>query len=102
MGFTTVPEALRAAGRSAGDAMGELRRVDCAGPVAELAGALPGAKAAGAASSFGNSWRSAFTAWCADADEHVASLGKAADTYVAGDAHAQSSLPSDGKLTAPR
>lgn len=102
MGFTTVPEALRAAGRSAGDAMGELRGVDCAGPVSELATALPGAKAAGAASSFGNSWKSTFTAWCADADEHTTSFGKAADAYVASDHHAQASLPSDGKLTGPR
>jgi hypothetical protein len=102
MGFTTVPEALRAAGRAAAGAMGELRGVDCAGPVSQLAAALPGGKAAGAASSFGNSWKTTFAGWCTEADQQAQALAKAADTYQAGDHAAVSSLPDAGKLTGPR
>jgi hypothetical protein len=102
VGFTTAPEALRATGKAADDAMAELRGVDCGEPVSRLTTALPGGNAAGAATSFGNSWKTSFTTWCADADGQAAALGKAADTYIAGDQHAQSSLPTDGKLTGPR
>jgi hypothetical protein len=102
MGFTTVPEALRAAGKSAGDAVAALGGADCGSPVADVAGALPGSTAAGAASAFANSWKTAFAGWCDEAGQHAAALAKAADTYVAAEHAAQESLPGDGKLRGPR
>jgi hypothetical protein len=102
MGFTTVPEALRAAGRAADGAMGELRGVDCAGPVSQVAAALPGGNAAGAASSFGNSFKTTFSGWCNEADQQAQSLAKAADAYQRTDHAAAISLPDPGKLTGPR
>jgi hypothetical protein len=102
MTFTTVPEALRAAGRAGHDALGELRGADCGAPVEGVSGALPGAKAAGASGSFANSWTSTFTTWCNDAEQHSTALDKAADAYITGDDCARSSLPDGGKLTGPR
>ncbi len=49
MGFTTVPEALRAACRSAGEKVAKLRGADCAEPVGRVAGAVRGGKATVAA-----------------------------------------------------
>ena len=102
MGFTTVPEALRAGGKAGQGAVGELRGADCGSPVADVAAALPGSTAAGAASAYAAAWKTTFTGWCTDADQHAAALTKAADSYVAADQHAHSSLPGDGKLTGPR
>lgn len=67
MGFRTGQDALRAAERVAGDTTGELRGADCGEPVGGLTAALPGGNAAGAASSFSNSWQAAFKTWCTDA-----------------------------------
>lgn len=102
MGFGTVPDALRAAGKTGHDAVAELRGADCGGPVDGVSGAMPGSRAAGAAGSFANTWKSTFITWCNDADQHTNALGQAADSYVAADHHAESSLPGEGKLTGPR
>jgi hypothetical protein len=102
MGLATVPEALRAASKAGRDAVAELRGADCGSPVEKVTAALPGSTAAGAAASFANTWKSTFTAWCDDADQHAAGLETAADTYVAGDDHARSTLPGDGKQSGPR
>lgn len=99
MGFRTVPDALRAAGKAAGDAMGELRGADCAGPIGGLTAALPGGNAA---SSFSNSWTSTFKTWCTDADRYGADLVKAADNYQAGENTATDSMSDSGKLRGPR
>jgi hypothetical protein len=97
-----VPEALRAAGKAGHDAIVEIRGADCGGPVDGVSAALPGSRAAGAAGSFASTWKSTFTAWWNDADQHANALAQAADSYVAADHHAQSSLPGEGKLTGPR
>lgn len=102
MGFTTVPDALRAAGRSAGAAAGTLRGADCGTPVHAVAGALPGAKAAGAATTFAAGWKATLDSWSSDADQHVAALGTAADAYVAGDEHARAALPGEHTMRGPR
>jgi hypothetical protein len=80
----------------------ELREADCGSPVADVAAALPGGKAAGAASAYANAWKSTFAAWRTDADQFTASLTTAADSYVEGDHAAQESLPDDHKMTGPR
>lgn len=101
MGFTTVPDALRAAAQAGQDAVAELRNADCGTPVQGVAGALPGARAASAAASFAHSWASSFTNWCGRSDEHASALAKAADAYVAADDHASSSIPASGTLRGP-
>ncbi|MGV9297180.1 MULTISPECIES: hypothetical protein [Amycolatopsis] len=80
MGFTTVPEALRAADRAGRAAVGEIRGADCGTPVHEVSAALPGAKASSAAATFVEFWTATLASWCRDADEHAAALGTAADT----------------------
>jgi hypothetical protein len=102
VGFTAVPEALRSAGKAGQDAVGEVRNADCGSPVEDVSGALPGSKAAGAASSFASTWKTTFLNWCDDAERHANALTQAAETYVEGDHHAQSSLPAGDKLTGPR
>jgi hypothetical protein len=93
MGFTTVPDALRAAGKAAGDAMGQLRGVDCASPVSQITAAMPGGKAAGAATQFGDAWKTTFTEWCTEAEQHAEALTHAADLYSQGDLDAASAFP---------
>ncbi|MBB2501478.1 hypothetical protein [Amycolatopsis echigonensis] len=102
MGFATVPDALRSAGRAGQTAIGEIRAADCGTPVNGATTALPGAKAAGAAGEFASSWAATLTTWCNDAGEHAAALGKAADTYIAGDDHARDALPGEHKMHGPR
>jgi hypothetical protein len=93
MGFTTVPDELRAAGKAAGQTVGDLRVVDYAGEVSRLAAAMPGGNAAGAAAQFGESWKATFTEWCAEAQRHAEALAKAGDLYAQGDAAAASVFP---------
>lgn len=102
MGFRTVPEALRAARRSAADAVGELRGVDCGEPVNALATAMPGGTTAAAAPSSGGSWTTAFKSWCLDADSQAESLGKAADSYQTADHTGGDQLSDTGILRGPR
>ncbi|MGW4395466.1 type VII secretion target [Amycolatopsis nivea] len=102
MGFTTVPDALRSAGRAGQTAVDEIRGADCGTPVNGVAAALPGTKAAGASGEFASSWTATLTTWCNDAGEHAAALGKAADTYIAGDEHARDTLPDEHKMHGPR
>lgn len=97
----TTPDALRAAGRACQQAVDEIRGADCGGPVGDVAGALPGSKAAGAASSFGSSWTSTFQAWCSEAGQYAHSLSHAADTYADGEHQAQQSVPGRN-LSGPR
>lgn len=103
MGFRTVPEAMRAAGKAASDAAGALRGgADCAGPVGGVASALPGGKAASAASEFSASWTNTFIGWCAEADQYAADLAKAAENYRAGDQEAATSATDAARLRGPR
>lgn len=102
MGFTTVPDALRSAGRAGQAAVGEIRAADCGTPVNGVAAALPGAKAAAAAGEFASSWAATLTTWCDDAGEHAAALDKAATAYRAGDEHARAALPDEHKMHGPR
>jgi hypothetical protein len=104
MGFTTIPDAIRAAGKAAGEAMTALRVVDCAGPVANLAAALPGGSAAGAATAYAEAWKATYKAWCADGDQQAAALGQAADSYTNEDHAAASAIPTSdaGRLAEPR
>jgi hypothetical protein len=103
VGFTTIPDVLRAAGKTAGEALGALRGADCGSPVADLAGALPGGKATGAASSFATVWKSTFTTWCADAERHATALTQAADTYSATEhTNASNFSENTGKIMGPR
>jgi len=94
MGFTAVPDRLRAAGKAAGQSVGDLRVVDYAGEVSRLTAAMPGGNAAGAAAQFGESWKTTFTEWCAEAQRHAEALAKAADLYSQGDDAAASAFPS--------
>lgn len=93
MGFTSVPEILRATSRSAHAALGELRGADCGKPVAGVAGALPGAKAGANATMYSDTWSQTFTEWCTGADAHGSAFATAADTYVAGDHAAAGAIP---------
>lgn len=93
MGFEAVPDALRAAGRAGEEAVGEIRNADCGAPVADVSAALPGTTSAGAATSFARSWKTTFFGWCDAAGQQAASLIQAADSYIAGDDSANSSLP---------
>lgn len=102
MGFRTVPDALRAAGKASVDALSQLRGADCAQPVAGLAEALPGGQAAPAASSFGTSWATTFRGWCTDAESYGSDLGLAADRYQAGDDAAATGTVDAGRLHGPR
>jgi hypothetical protein len=102
MGFTTVPEGLRAAGNTGQVAVGELHGADCGKPVADVAAALPGSKSASAATTFSESWSTTFTEWCTHADQHAAALTTAAGTYVAGEHVAQESIPGGDAPSGPR
>jgi hypothetical protein len=102
MGFRTVPDALRAAGNSATGAVGELGRVDCSKPVSGLTAALPGGKTATAATSYSNTWVSTYKAWCTEAQQQAADLGKAADAYQASDHAAGEAAGHAGNLRGPQ
>lgn len=102
MGFRTVPDALRAAGRVIADALSQLRGADCAEPVTGLVEALPGGQAAPAASSFGASWGMTFRDWCTEAERYGSDLGLAADRYEAGDQGAAIATADAGRLHGPR
>ena len=102
MGFRTVPDELRAAGKAAGDAVGALRDAHCAEPVGQLPGALPGGTAAGAATSFAQSWESDFAIWCSDAERFGDDLGTAARNYQAGDQTAQKDVNRAGTMRGPQ
>ncbi|WIY05580.1 hypothetical protein QRX60_17645 [Amycolatopsis mongoliensis] len=102
MGFQTVPDALRAAGRVIADALSQLRGADCAEPVTGLVEALPGGQAAPAASSFGASWGMTFRGWCTEAERYGSDLGLAADRYEAGDHGAAIATADAGRLHGPR
>lgn len=61
MGFTTVPEALRAAASAAGEKVGGLRGADCAEPTGRVADAVPGGSAAAAAAHCREAMSTTFT-----------------------------------------
>ncbi|GAA3534476.1 hypothetical protein GCM10022222_17520 [Amycolatopsis ultiminotia] len=102
MGFTTVPDALRAAGRSGDSAVGAVRGADCDQALEGVPGALPGSNAAGAARTHADTWGATLKAWCADVEAQAKALSTAADAYVAGDEHAREPLPDGHKMTGPR
>jgi hypothetical protein len=80
-GFATVPDAVRAAGVTMGDAVSVLRGADCGTPVGELTGALPGSVSAGAATSYASAWKSSFVGWCDQAAAHARNMVQAAANY---------------------
>ncbi|WP_409462445.1 hypothetical protein [Amycolatopsis sp. GA6-003] len=102
MGFRTVPEELKAAGKAASDAAGVLRSAHCAEPVGQLSSALPGGAAAGAATSFSQSWESDFTAWCTDAERFGTDLGTAARDYQGSDQAAHNGVNRAGTMRGPQ
>lgn len=81
MGFTTVPDALRAAGRSAGEKVGALRGADCAEPAGRVGAAVPGGAAAASAGRCQEALAATFTEWCSEAQHFADSLNTAADRY---------------------
>lgn len=82
MGFTTVPDALRAAEVVAAGAVTALRGADCGAPLAGLGPAVPGGNAAVASGSYAGSWSAACASWCDRAAGQARSLRQAADTYA--------------------
>lgn len=102
MGFRTVPDALRAAGRTGDNAVGQLHGADCGQPTSGVATAVPGGRAAGAAASFSDGWARAFSQWCGDAERYSGDLGTAADNYQRGDQAAAASAEDAGRLRGPR
>ncbi len=102
MGFHTIPEALRSARRSAGDAVAELRGADCGEPIRGLATAMPGGTTAGTAPATGEAWTTTFRSWCADAETQAESLATAADRYQATDRAGRDDLAGAGSLRGPR
>jgi hypothetical protein len=94
MGFTTVPDALRAAGRSAGERVGALRGADCAEPAGRVGLAVPGGRAAASAGRCQEALAATFTEWCSEAQRFADSLNSAADRYQQGDHTAAGVFPS--------
>ncbi|WP_409466314.1 hypothetical protein [Amycolatopsis sp. GA6-003] len=102
MGFTSVPEALRAAGRSAGEKAAGLRGGDCAGLVGRVSGAMRGGKAGAAAGGCQEALSSTFAQWCAQAQRFGENLGVAADRYARGDQAAAGVFPTAPTMRGPR
>jgi hypothetical protein len=102
MGFTTVPDALRAAGRSAGAAAGTLRGAGCADPVGRVPGAAAGGKAAASAGRCRDALAATFTDWCAQAQRFGENLSVAADRYGRGDHTAAGVFPAAPGMRGPR
>ncbi|MFF0148653.1 excreted virulence factor EspC (type VII ESX diderm) [Amycolatopsis sulphurea] len=102
MGFETMPGALRAAGRSAGEKVGGLRGADCAEPVGRVAGAVRGGNAATAAGRCREALATTFTEWCAEAQRFGDRLGVAADRYQQGDHAAAGAFPAAPGMRGPR
>lgn len=102
-GFTAVPDALRAAGKSGGDSVGQLRGADCGRPVADLAVALPGSTSAGVAAGYARSWSATFGGWCDQAGQYAANLTGAANNYgTTEDGNAQRLGQGTGRIRGPR
>ncbi len=80
-GFTTMPDAIRAAASATTTAVNALKEADCGTPVGTLAAALPGSASAGAAASYAESWTTAFTQWCGQASQHGTNLSQVASNY---------------------
>jgi hypothetical protein len=81
-GFATVPDAVRAAGKTAADASTALRGADCGAPVSDLTAALPGSATADAAGDYARNWSQTFTGWCDQAGRHATNLTQAAANYA--------------------
>ncbi|WP_037715358.1 MULTISPECIES: hypothetical protein [Actinomycetes] len=102
MGFTSVPAALRAAGRSAGEKTSGLRGADCASLVGRISAAMRGGKAAAAAGACGQSLSATFVQWCSQAQRFGENLGAAADRYARGDQAAAGVFPAAPTMRGPR
>lgn len=89
-----MPDALRAAGRSAGEQVGVLRGADCAEPAGRVGAAVPGGAAAASAGRCREAWAATFTEWCREAQHFADSLSTAADRYQQGDHTAAGVFPS--------
>ncbi|MGH3437496.1 MAG: hypothetical protein ACRDRN_13625 [Sciscionella sp.] len=81
MGYSTIPQALRAAGKTAGDAVESLGGADCGSPCEGVAADLPGSTAANAAKAFADTWSNALKSWRGDAGKHAQALTDAASSY---------------------
>ncbi|PRX48291.1 excreted virulence factor EspC (type VII ESX diderm) [Prauserella shujinwangii] len=91
MGFEVEPRSLRDAAGSAADAAQRLRGVELT-VVADLAGALPGAKSAAQAEKLGAHWERQASTWAGGMDDYGEKLVAAADAYDAGDRGAAGDL----------
>lgn len=81
-GYEAVIGAIRQAAQSAGSAAEQVNGVDLGGSVNAVGAAMPGAKAAGAASQLGSVWSQKITAWSNDMKVHAEGLRAAADRYA--------------------
>ena len=102
MGFTTVPDALRAAARSAGKKAAGLRGADCAEAAGRIAGAVRGGKAAAAAGHCHESLSNTFAQWCDQAQRFGDNLGAAAERYQRGDYAVAGVFPAAPTMRGPR
>lgn len=62
-GYTTIPQALRAAGQTAEDAVETLSDADCGESVQGVAAVLQGSTAGGAATAFADEWPQPVATW---------------------------------------
>ncbi|WP_028938081.1 hypothetical protein [Pseudonocardia spinosispora] len=99
MDFATTPDALRASGSAAAEAVTALRGADCWSPVAQVAAALPGATAASAAGAYVSAWTTYFTGWCSTAEQHARSLGASAEAYLATEQRNTTALTGDPQVS---
>ncbi len=102
MSFTTVPDALRAAGRSAGEKTASLRDADCAEAAGKIASAIRGGKAAVSAGRCRESMSVTFAQWCDQAQRFSDNLGVAAERYQRGDHAAAGVFPTAPTMRGPR
>jgi hypothetical protein len=81
-GFGSIPDAIRAAGKTTETTVSELRQADCGTPVGALAAALPGSVSGPAATDFADSWSEAHGKWCDQAAQHAANFAQVATNYA--------------------
>ncbi|ATY11218.1 hypothetical protein CU254_12625 [Amycolatopsis sp. AA4] len=102
MGFTTVPDRLRAAGGKARAKAARFGEADCAEAVGRIGVAVKGGKAAGAAGHCQESLSTTFAQWCSSVRAFGEHLGVAADRFGKGDRSAAGIFPEAPTVTGPR
>jgi hypothetical protein len=91
-GYQVEIGAIRKAARSASSAGEQAGKVDLAGSVAEVAGALTGSRSAQAVGTLSTAWTALVKGWATDAQGYADSLSGAADSYSSNEAEAQHNL----------